>query len=214
MAVVRRALAPTALILLAFAGYAVGQSSSPKPATLCAKKEGGTLRLAKDRKCTRKETKLRVNRVVTVQGPAGRPGPAGAPGKDATPADFAGEATTLVAAAPAAAGQCTAVAQFCTGGSGWFWRNYAGGHQAVGFWKDRGGVVHLEGTAELTGGTGGAQSAAFILPEGYRPSAVRKFAFVTTTDLPRHVDVHPDGRVNPVLGGGGFAPLDGISFRP
>ena len=157
---------------------------------------------------------------MTVRGPAGaagRPGAdgsPGAPGRDAAPADFAGEPARLVAGAPGGGGQCAAVAQFCTGGNGWFWRNYGNGYQAVGFWKDRGGVVHLEGVAELTGGSGGAQPAAFVLPHGYRPPADRRFTIVSTVDTPRHVDVHADGRVEPVLGGGGTAPLDGVSFRP
>ncbi|MEA2131127.1 MAG: hypothetical protein QOJ85_4018 [Solirubrobacteraceae bacterium] len=212
-----RVLAPMAVVVLGFAGYAVAQSSSAKPATLCAKKTGGVLRLARDGKCKRSETKLRVNQVVTVRGPAGapgRPGADGAAGRDATPADFAGEPAKLVAGAPGVGGQCAAVAQFCTGGNGWLWRNYGNGYDAVGFWKDRGGVVHLQGVAELTGGAGGGQSAAFILPDGYRPPAARRFTIVSTADTPRHVDVHADGRVEPVLGGAGTAPLDGISFRP
>jgi hypothetical protein len=217
---VLRVLAPVAVVVLGFAGYAVAQSSSAKPATLCAKKSGGALRLAKNGTCKRTETKLRVNQVVTVRGPAGAPGrpgadgAPGAPGRDATPADFAGEATRLVAAAPAVGGQCAAVAQFCTGGNGWSWHNYSNGYQAVGFWKDRAGVVHLEGVAELTGGAGGSQPAAFVLPDGYRPPADRRFTIATTADVLRHVDVHADGRVEPALGGAGAAPLDGISFRP
>jgi hypothetical protein len=220
-----------AIVVLGFAGYAVAQSSPAKPATLCAKKAGGALRLVKDGKCRRSETKLRVNQVVTVQGAAGapgRPGANGAPGipgapgaagpagKDAAPADFAGEPTRLVAAAPPQAGMdhCTAVAQFCLRANGWFWRNYANGYQAVGFWKDRGGGVHLQGVAELTGGSGGGQPPAFILPVGYRPGAIRSFSIVSMGNSPRQVHVHADGRVNPDLGGGGPAPLDGISFRP
>jgi hypothetical protein len=126
----------------------------------------------------------------------------------------AGEPARLVAGAPGVGGQCAAVAQFCTGSNGWSWRNYGNGYDAAGFWKDRGGVVHLQGVPELTGGAGGGQSAAFILPDGYRPPAARRFTIVSTADTPRHVDVHADGRVEPVLGGAGTAPLDGISFRP
>jgi hypothetical protein len=215
-----RVLAPMAVAVLGFAGYAVAQSSSAKPATLCAKKAGGVLRLGRDGKCRRSETKLRVNQVVTVRGPAGAPGRAGAdgapgaPGRDATPADLAGEPARLIAGAPGAGGQCTAAGQFCTGANGWSWRNYANGYEAVGFWKDRGGVVHLQGLAELAGGAAGGQPAAFILPDGYRPAAARRFTIVSTADTPRHVDVYADGRVEPVLGGAGTAPLDGISFRP
>jgi hypothetical protein len=153
--------------------------------------------------------------------PAGEQGPPGPPGKDATPADFAGEATRGVTAAPVEANQCSAVAQFCTGSNNWRWRNYGNGYQAVGFWKDRGGVVHLEGVAELFGGAAGGQPSAFILPAGYRPTGTRRFtigaavdAQPSSTQVLRFVEVRVDGQVDPDLGGAGIAPLDGIAFRP
>jgi hypothetical protein len=156
-----------------------------------------------------------------VKGDKGDPGIPGPPGQDATPADFAGEPGIAVAAAPAGANQCAAVTQFCTGSNNWSWRNLGNGYQTVQFWKDRGGVVHLDGVAELFGGAGGGQPAAFILPVGYRPAAIRRFAIgaavdtnPNSTQVLRFVEVHPDGRVEPELGGGGIAPLDGISFRP
>jgi len=166
-------------------------------------------------------TELKRNAVSALRGEKGDRGAPGLPGKDATPADFAGEATRPVAAAPVGPNLCAAVAQFCTGGNNWSWRNYGNGHGAVGFWKDRGGIVHLEGVAELFGGAGGAQPAAFILPEGYRPAAIRRFAIGAAADsasgstqVLRFVEIRPDGRVDPDLGGGGIAPLDGINFRP
>ncbi len=149
-----------------------------------------------------------------VPGPPGPPGPPGVAGKDATPADFAGEPTSSVAAAPAGGGQCAAVAQFCTGSNNWRWRNYGNGYQLVGYWKDRGGVVHLEGVAELFGGAAGGQPAAFILPEGYRPTSIRQFPIRAGADTLRYVEVRPDGQVDPQIGGAGLAPLDGINFRP
>ena len=154
-------------------------------------------------------------------GAPGAPGAPGPPGADATPADFAGEPGIAVAPAPAGANQCAAVTQFCTGSNNWSWRNFGNGYQTVQFWKDRGGIVHLEGVAELFGGAAGGQPAAFILPAGYRPAAIRRFAIDATADanpntaqVLRVVEVHPDGRVEPELGGAGVAPLDGISFRP
>ncbi len=169
-------------------------------------------------------TELKRSAVSSLQGQKGDPGAPGlpgVPGKDATPADFAGEPTQLVAGASAGANQCANVAQFCTGGNNWAWRNFGNGYQPVGFWKDRGGVVHIEGMAELFGGAGGAQPPAFILPAGYRPTALRRFTIgsgVTPgpndTQVLRHVVIRPNGEVEPELGGGGFAPLDGINFRP
>ena len=209
--------------MLAFAGLAVAQSGGGSPKILCAKKTDGALRLARHGKCGRSETRLTVNQVVTVRGPAGPaglagpagdPGVTGAPGKDATPADFAGEPTIPVSAAAAGANQCSVVAQFCSGGNNWRWRSYGNGYQPVGFWKDRAGIVHLEGTAELFGGSAGAQPAAFILPPAYRPAAIRQFPIRAGADALRYVEVRPDGQVRPELGGAGIAPLDGIAFRP
>jgi hypothetical protein len=206
--------------MLILAGLAVGQSGRSQTATLCAKKVGGSLRLARDGRCVRSETRLRVNQVVTVRGPIGPRGPtgprgaAGAPGRDATPADFAGEPTIPVSPPAAEERQCTAVAQFCSGANGWRWRNYGNGYQPVGFWKDRGGVVHLEGVAELFGGAAGGQPAALILPPAYRPAAIRQFPIRAGADTLRTVEVRPDGQVRPQLGGAGITSLDGISFRP
>jgi hypothetical protein len=209
--------------VLAFAGIAVASSASDPAATLCAKKADGALRLARNGRCKPTETRLRVNQVLTVRGPAGPTGPpgrqgsagsSGTPGKDAAPIDFDGEPTIPVLAAPPEPGQCSVVGQFCTGGNAWRWRNYGDGYQPVGFWKDRGGVVHLEGVAELFGGSGGAQPAAFILPVAYRPVGTRQFPIRADADTLRYVEVRPDGQVRPELGGAGVAPLDGISFRP
>ena len=75
-----------AVAVLAFAGFAFAGSGSDPAATLCAKKADGALRLARDGKCKRTETRLRVNQVVTVGGPAGPIGPAGPKGSPgATP---------------------------------------------------------------------------------------------------------------------------------
>ena len=225
----RATLLLTLIASLAITGFAVAQSRSDKPVTLCARKSDGTLRLAQNGKCRKSETRLRVNQV----GPAGAPGAAGtagaqgrdgvpgrdgAAGRDATPADFAGEPTIAVAAAPAAQGQCAVVGQFCSGGAGWVWRNFGNGVQPVGFWKDRGGVVHLQGTAEQTSAGPGPRAAAiFVLPDGYRPAARRSFTvrgFVGPSGVLMNIDIDAEGRVRAVPGDGGAVPLDGISFRP
>ena len=108
--------------------------------------------------------------------------------------------------------------QFCSGGVGWVWRSFGNGLQPVGFWKDRGGVVHLQGTAEQTSsGPGNRAAAIFVLPEGYRPAARRSFTvrgFVGPNGVLMNIDVDADGRVRSVPGDGGAVPLDGISFRP
>ena len=224
-----RATGLTLIASLAITGFAVAQSRSDKPATLCARKSDGTLRLAQNGKCRKSETRLRVNQV----GPAGAPGAAGtagahgrdgvpgrdgAAGRDATPADFAGEPTIAVAAAPAAQGQCAVAGQFCSGGVGWVWRNFGNGLQPVGYWKDRGGVVHCRAPpSRHRRGRAPRAEAIFVLPEGYRPAARRSFTvrgFVGASGVLMNIDIDADGRVRSVPGDGGAVPLDGISFRP
>ena len=216
----------TLVALLAIAGFAVAQPSGDKPVTMCARKSDGTLRLAQNGKCRKREARLRVNQVGSVGTPGaagapgtqGVPGRDGLPGRDAAPADLAGEPTIAVAAAPAALSQCAVAGQFCSGGVGWVWRSFGNGLQPVGFWKDRGGVVHLQGTAEQTSsGPGRRAEAIFVLPEGYRPAARRSFTvrgFAGATGVLMNIDIDADGRVRAVPGDGGAVPLDGISFRP
>lgn len=91
------------------------------------------------------------------------------------------------------------------------WSSTAG-FESVAFYKDLLGVVHLRGV--LTAG-GGAASVAFILPAGYRPSAVK--AFITfgnlTTDTIVDLRIDSAGAVYLDSGIATTVALDGISFR-
>jgi len=181
----------TIAVFVSLGGASYAALNLPRNSVGAKQIREGAVRASEVRNRSLGLTELQRKAVSALKGQRGDTGAPGPPGKDAAPADFAGEAAMPVAAAPVGGNQCAVVAQFCTGGNNWSWRNYGNGYQAVGFWKDRGGVVHLEGVAELFGGAGGGQPAAL-----------------------RFVEIRPDGQVDPELGGGGVAPLDGISFRP
>jgi hypothetical protein len=90
-------------------------------------------------------------------------------------------------------------------------------YQAVGFRKDRDGIVHLRGAG--TKGSNGPVSTMFTLPSGYRPARHEVFAAASTNGAGQQapsggiVDVYPDGAVV-VLGDtdDNFVSLSGISF--
>lgn len=108
---------------------------------------------------------------------------------------------------------------FCSGAvqglGNYVWHNYDHGYAAVGYRKDSGGWVHLEGVVD--GGQAGRR--IFTLPDGYRPP----YHGESTDDLHEFpalqcgatnvtwVDIQPDGGVR---GGSACLTLDGITFHP
>jgi hypothetical protein len=90
------------------------------------------------------------------------------------------------------------------------WTNYTG-DEAVGYWKDRLGIVHLRGAAIQASGA----NTIFTLPAGFRPKASRSAAIVRSDGTPAFAScaVQSDGDVitNPVAIGSVFL-LDGVSF--
>jgi hypothetical protein len=90
------------------------------------------------------------------------------------------------------------------------WTNYTG-DEAVGYWKDRLGIVHLRGVAIQASGA----NTIFTLPAGFRPKASRSTAIVRSDGTPAFAScaVQSDGDVitNPVAIGSVFL-LDGVSF--
>jgi hypothetical protein len=90
------------------------------------------------------------------------------------------------------------------------WANQGtGGFSAVGYLKDPLGFVHLRGT--VTGGA--ANTVAFNLPAGYRPSGLSKYVNMSTSFNISVIQVSAAGDVtiNWTVNGG-FIALDGITF--
>ncbi len=199
-----------AVAIVAIAGVAIAaQGGSSKNVVLCAAKKGGELRLASKGKCSKNERKL----TIAKQGPKGAPGatgPQGAPGGNASVQPEAVRAVAPVS------GNCeTSPGTFC-GAGGLNWSNAEPFFESVGFWKDPGDVVHLEGTAQ--GSPGALGNDVFILPPGYRPAAQRQFVIPTCTGKFMLLEIEAGGAVHlPTLALPGSEPcvsLDGVNFRP
>lgn len=154
-------------------------------------------------------------------GPRGLTGPRGTAGAGVPPT----EATHLVTgdgSADCSTGSPTGV--FCKDQGGG-WANAGNGTAPVGYFKDRSGIVHLQGSADdlLGSGTCCGNATIFILPAGYRPTGGdRSYADPIP---PRNAvnDVNPAPRIVVKTNGevtayendsGLFHPLDGVTFRP
>lgn len=88
------------------------------------------------------------------------------------------------------------------------WVNYGAASATVGYIKDAGGYVHLQGAAK-----GGAiPGVMFTLPAGYRPAATHDFA-VNSNGAFGWVFVDASGNVNVQSGSNAFVSLAGISFK-
>lgn len=179
-------------------------------------------RLAVREECKRKES-LVDPVALGLQGPPGEPGPAGPVG--AAGGDLAGMYPDPVLAPPEPVqavqpGSGTPL-DFCPQDGAFcgdliifqrVWENYGQGAEPVGFWKDRFGVVHIQGSAR----SAGAGTSIFKLPPAYRPATIRWFAAPTGFGAPTmlFVSVDPEGIVATTSDDMPFISLDGISYRP
>jgi hypothetical protein len=91
------------------------------------------------------------------------------------------------------------------------WQNVGGSFQTAGFYKDPFGIVHLRGDVQRVSGT---DSTIFVMPVGYRPSALENFAAYGNGGTAAGVAIRAsDGNVVLVAGDVGFIGLGGISYR-
>lgn len=87
------------------------------------------------------------------------------------------------------------------------WTNYGGTEATAAYRKTSYGEVRLKGTIK-----GGALTAvAFILPLGFRPPNIRRFA-VDSNQSPAFVEVYPSGAVALVAGSNAALSLEQVSF--
>ena len=92
------------------------------------------------------------------------------------------------------------------------WINHGGGFTDAGFWKDKEGVVHIQGL--IKNGTTAQSTILFTLPAGYRPAA-RQIFTVMNNNLSVRIDVLATGEVTiaNTISSNLWLNLTGIYFR-
>lgn len=90
------------------------------------------------------------------------------------------------------------------------WVNYGSTYRTAGYWKDIQGQVHLVGM--VAGGTPGAGSIVFTLPEGYRPDKDEIFVSVGNAAFAQII-IRTSGMVIIYIGSGTWTSLSGITFK-
>lgn len=208
-------LAAVAIVAITGVAFAASGGSSGT-ITVCAQKSGGALTLASKGKCGKGQRKLTISK----EGPAGATGAAGSPGAPGAPGTTASiqpEAMHLVTETGSEVPPA-----YCQEHPGTFcwegplnWVNGSAGEPAhAGFQKDAAGYVHLQGFAEVTGGSGPPPPPViFYLPPGDRPTdGTHTFLGIPgcSSAPPSTVEISTNGAVK----GGVCATLDGITFHP
>ncbi|MBL7746368.1 MAG: hypothetical protein JNM19_02975 [Chitinophagaceae bacterium] len=91
------------------------------------------------------------------------------------------------------------------------WTNHGGGFANAGYWKDKEGMVHIQGL--IKNGNITTSTILFILPAAYRP-ATRLIFNVNANNVFGRVDVLPSGEVMiATISSNAFLNLEGILFR-
>jgi hypothetical protein len=72
------------------------------------------------------------------------------------------------------------------------WENHGGGFENAGFWKDKEGLVHLQGL--IRSGTIANSTVLFTLPTGYRPQVRLIFTILNNNAVGR-IDLLPTGEM-------------------
>tara|TARA_R110000803_G_scaffold54770_1_gene111563 strand:- start:209 stop:1639 length:1431 start_codon:yes stop_codon:yes gene_type:complete len=90
------------------------------------------------------------------------------------------------------------------------WVNYGGTRQVAGYYKDKYGIVHLDGV--IKSGTTTNPTSLFVLPVGYRPGATIKFATSSNAAF-ASLFIDSGGNVYYESGSNVDFSLSGIQFR-
>lgn len=96
------------------------------------------------------------------------------------------------------------------------WGNYGGDFQVARYFRDKCGIVHIEGLLknDYAAGRWGISMTTFQLPSGYLPDKRLVFLnFCQTSPYVGRVDVDVGGQVYAVSGAGQWLSVSGISFR-
>jgi hypothetical protein len=92
------------------------------------------------------------------------------------------------------------------------WQNFGAAYATAGYWKDKEGMVHLQGL--ISSGNASSGTTLLNLPAGYRPSGGRLIFTVLTSGGMGRVDVNINGDVIiDNIPGNAWLNLTGISFR-
>jgi hypothetical protein len=94
------------------------------------------------------------------------------------------------------------------------WTPYGSGFAVPSFWKDKEGVVHLQGLAGNLAPVPVNGTLLFTLPIGYRPSGGTLIFSVLNNNQPARIDIGSNGNVTiAFLTSNAWLNLTGISFR-
>jgi hypothetical protein len=93
------------------------------------------------------------------------------------------------------------------------WRNNGDGFAPAAFFKDRTGVVHLEGSVEVSAPQQMLDFTIFILPPAFRPAEDHIYPVHDSSAAGQFVTVGADGQVVSSDRGTTQLSLDGINFR-
>jgi hypothetical protein len=181
--------------------------------TACYAKKGGSVRIIDVKKKCRSKTEKRIS--WNQAGKDGAAGTPGAPGQNGTAGTNGtnGADGTDATIPPVEARRV--VGQPGQPGFASPWTTSTG-FDVPSFWKDRDGVVHLEGNSFHAGGPNTTFETIFTLPAGYRPTDDLRFPVTTgVAGSSTTLRVAPDGDVSPEEANisGAAITLDGVTFR-
>ena len=209
-------------LIAATGGWAVAAiPSSNGTITACYAKSGGAVRVVDaKKKCKRSEKRLAFNQKGR-DGKDGAAGTPGTPGQNGTNGANGTNGTNGTDATIPPVEERHVVGQAGQPGFQAPWTTSMG-FAAPTFWKDRDGVVHLEGDSFRSGGPNTAFETIFTLPASYRPASNLRFTVPTVnsgvggdTATFTTLRIQPNGQVAPEVPNisGGTLTMDGVTFR-